>query len=99
VAFNAEVDGGLIPIFTSLSSGTELSCQLCVPILIQDKDIKYSKKVSLGNDLVEYWITLVLHIGPINIELWGNRILPFLDHCEIPISLEIVSKTVIMHLG
>jgi hypothetical protein len=96
VAFNAKVDGGLIPISTSPSSGTELSYQLCVPILIQAKDIKYFKRVSLGNDLVEHWITLVLHIGPINIELWGNRILPFLDHGEIPISLEIVPEMVIM---
>jgi hypothetical protein len=55
--------------------------------------------VSLSNDLVEHWITLVLHIGPINIELWGNRILPFFDHCEIPISLEIVLEMVIMQLG
>jgi hypothetical protein len=54
MAFNAKVDGGLIPISTSPSSGTELSYQLCVPILIQAKDIKYSKRVSLGNDLVEY---------------------------------------------
>jgi hypothetical protein len=90
VAFNAEVDGGLIPISTSPSSRTKLSYQLCVPILIQAKDIKYSKRVSLGNDRVEHWITLVLHIGTINIELWGNKTLPFLDHCEIPISLEIV---------
>jgi hypothetical protein len=54
--------------------------------------------VSLSNDLVEHWITLVLHIGLINIELWGNRILPFFDHCEIPISLEIVLEMVIMQL-
>jgi hypothetical protein len=67
VAFNVEVDNGLIPISTSPSSGIELSCQLCVQILIQAKDIKYSKRVSLGNDLVEHWITLILHIGPINI--------------------------------
>jgi hypothetical protein len=98
VALNAEVDGGLIPISTSPSNGTELSYQLCVPILIQAMDIKYSKRVSLGNDLVEYWIMLVLHIGPINIELWGNRILSLLDHCEIPISLEIVPEMVIMQL-
>jgi hypothetical protein len=96
MAFNAEVDGGLISISTSPNSGTELSYQLCVPIFIQANDIKYSKRGSLGNDLVEHWITLVLHIGPINIELWGNRILPFLDHCEIPTSLEIVLETVIM---
>jgi hypothetical protein len=96
VAFNAGVDGGLIPISTSPSSGTELSYQLCVPILKQAKDIKYSKRVSLGNNLVEHWITLVLYIGPINIEMWGNRILPFLDHCEIPISLEIVLEMVII---
>jgi hypothetical protein len=54
VAFNAEVDGELIPISTSSSSGTKLSYQLYVPILIQAKDIKYSKRVSLGNDLVEH---------------------------------------------
>jgi hypothetical protein len=99
VAFNAEVDGGPIPISTSPRTETELSHRLCVPILIQAKDIKYSKRVSLGNDLVEHWITLVLHICPINIELWGNRILPFFDHCEIPISLEIVLEMVIMQLG
>jgi hypothetical protein len=97
--WSAEVDGGLIPISTSPNSRTELSCQLYVPILIQAKDIKYSKRVVLGNDLVEHWITLVLHIGPINIELWGNRILPFLDHCEIAISLEIIPETMIMQLG
>jgi hypothetical protein len=99
VAFNAEVDGGLIPISTSPSNGTKLSYQLCVPILIQAKDIKYSKRVRIGNDLVEHWITLVRHIGPINIELWGNRILPFPDHCEIPISLEIIPEMVIMQLS
>jgi hypothetical protein len=42
---------------------------------------------------------LVLHIGPINVELWGNRILPFLDNCEIPISLGVVLEMVIMQLG
>jgi hypothetical protein len=71
VTFNAKVDGGLIPISTSPSSGIEQSYQLCVPILIQAKDIKYYKRVSLGNDLVKHWITLVLHIGPFHIELWG----------------------------
>jgi hypothetical protein len=90
VVFNGEVDGGFIPITTSLSSGAELSYQLYVPFLIHAKDIKYSKRVSLGDYFVEHWITLVLHIGPINVELWGNRILLFLDNYEIPIRLEVV---------
>jgi hypothetical protein len=96
VAFNGEVDGVFIPIATSPSSGAGLSYQLRVPFLIHAKDIKYSKRVSLGDYLVEHWITLVLHIGPINVEPWGNRIPSFLDNCEIPISLEIVTKMVIM---
>jgi hypothetical protein len=96
VAFNGEVDGGFIPIATSPSSGVQLRYQLRVPFLIHSKDIKYSKRVSLGDYFVEQWITLVLHIGPINVELWGNRILLFLDNCEIPISLEVVPKIVIM---
>jgi hypothetical protein len=98
VAFNGEVDGGFIPIATS-SSGAELSYQLRVLFLIHAKDIKYSKRVSLGDYFVEQWITLVLHIGPINVELWGNRILLFLDNCEIPISLEVVPEMEIMQLG
>jgi hypothetical protein len=67
VAFNGEVDGGIIPISTSPSSGVEPSYQLCVPILIQAKNIKGSKRMSFGDDLVEHWITLLLHICPINI--------------------------------
>jgi hypothetical protein len=47
VVFNREVDGGFIPIATSPSSGAELSYQLHVPFLIQAKDNKYSKRVSL----------------------------------------------------
>jgi hypothetical protein len=98
VAFNGEVDGGFVPIATSPSSGAKLSCQLRVPFLIHAKDIKYFKRVSFGNDLVEHWTTLVLHVGPINIELRGNRILLFLDNCEILIRLEITPETVIMQL-
>jgi hypothetical protein len=67
VAFNGEVDGGFIPIATLPSSGVELSYQLRVPFLIHDKYIKYSKKVSLGDYFVEHYITLFLHIGPINV--------------------------------
>jgi hypothetical protein len=67
VAFNGEVDGRLISIATSLRSRVELSYQLCVPILIHAKNIKYSKRMGLGNDFVEHWITLLLHISPINI--------------------------------
>jgi hypothetical protein len=96
VAFNGEVDGGFIPITTSISSEAELSYQLRVPFLIHAKDIKYPKRVSLGDYLVKHWITLVLHIGPINIVLRGNRILPSLDNYEIPINLEIIPETVIM---
>jgi hypothetical protein len=96
VAFNGEVDGRLISIATSPSSRAELSYQLCVPILIHAKDIKYSKRMGLGNDFVEHWITLLLHISPINIEQRGNWILPFLDNYEIPIGLEIVPEMVIM---
>jgi hypothetical protein len=73
VAFNGEVDGGFIPIATLPSSGAKLSYQLRVPFLIHAKEIKYSKRVSLGDYLVQHWITLVLHIGPINVELWGNK--------------------------
>jgi hypothetical protein len=43
VAFNGEVDGGLIPIVTSPSSGAKLSYQLRVPVLIHVKNIKNSK--------------------------------------------------------
>jgi hypothetical protein len=99
VAFNGEVDGGFIPIATSPSSGAELSYQPHVPFLIHAKDIKYSKRVSLGDYFIEHWIMLVLHIGPINVELWGNKILLFLDNYEIPITLEVVPEMVIMQLG
>jgi hypothetical protein len=54
VAFNGEVDGGFIPIATSPSSGEELSYQLHVPFLIHAKDIKYSKRVTLGDYFVEH---------------------------------------------
>jgi hypothetical protein len=54
VAFNGEVDDGFIPIATSPSSGAELSYQLRVSFLILAKDIKYSKRVSFGNYLVEH---------------------------------------------
>jgi hypothetical protein len=54
VAFNGEVDGRLISIATSPSSRPELSYQLRVPILIHAKDIKYSKRMGLGNDFVEH---------------------------------------------
>jgi hypothetical protein len=53
VTFNGEVDGRLISIATSPSSRAELSYQLRVPILIHAKDIKYSKRMGLGNDFVE----------------------------------------------
>jgi hypothetical protein len=43
VAFNAEVDGGIIPISTSPNSETKLSEQFCVPVLIHAKNIKSSK--------------------------------------------------------
>jgi hypothetical protein len=43
VAFNVGVDGGVIPISASLSSGTELSGQFCVLVLIHAKNIKNSK--------------------------------------------------------
>jgi hypothetical protein len=86
MAFNGEVDGGFTPIATLPRSGAELSYLLCVVFLIHAKDIKYSKRVSLGDYLIEHFIMLVLHIGSINVELWGNRIFPFLDNCEIPIS-------------
>jgi hypothetical protein len=53
VTFNGEVDGRLISIATSPSNRAELSYQLRVPILIHAKDIKYSKRMGLGNDFVE----------------------------------------------
>jgi hypothetical protein len=99
VAFNGEVDGGFIPIATSPSSGVELSYQLRVPFLIHAKDIKYSKRLSLGNYFVEHWVMLVLHIGPINVELWANRILLFVGNCEIPIGLEVVPEMLFMQLS
>jgi hypothetical protein len=85
VAFNAEVDGGLITIPTSPSSGTELGDELCVAILIHTKYVKNSKHLSLGDDLIEHMITFLLHIGPINIQLWSDGILPILDDREVPI--------------
>jgi hypothetical protein len=53
------------------------------------------QRVSLGDYLAKHWIMLVLHIGPINVEMWGNMILSFLDNCEIQISLEVVLEIVI----
>jgi hypothetical protein len=54
VAFNGEVHGRLISIATPPRSRAELSYQLHVPILIYTKDIKYSKRMGLGNDFVEH---------------------------------------------
>jgi hypothetical protein len=54
VAFDAEVDCGLIPISTSPSSGAELSYQFRVLVLIHAKNIKDPKRLSFGDDLVEH---------------------------------------------
>jgi hypothetical protein len=47
---------------------------------------------------MEHKIMLVLHVGLINIELWGDGILPILDNSVVPIDLEVVPKPVIMNL-
>jgi hypothetical protein len=99
LAFNAEVDGGLIPITTPPSSGTELSDQFYVPVLKDAKNIKDVKCLSFGEDLVEHWITLLLHIRPINIQLWSARILSVLDDGEVPIHLEVAPKPMVMKLS
>jgi hypothetical protein len=44
-------------------------------------------------------ISLLLHIGPIHIQLLSYWILLILDHCEVPICLEIIPKLMIMKLG
>jgi hypothetical protein len=57
------------------------------------------KSLSLGDNLLEHKITLPLHVEPINIQLWGNGVLPILDDCVISIGLEVVPKPVIMKLS
>jgi hypothetical protein len=91
VALSAEVDGGLIPITAPPRSGTELSDQFRVPVLIHAKNIKIN--------LVEHWITLLQHIRSINIQLWSDGILPVLDDREVPIHMEVAPKPMVMKLS
>jgi hypothetical protein len=90
VALSAEVDG-LIPITAPPRSGTELSDQFRVPLLIHAKNIKIN--------LVEHWITLLQHIRSINIQLWSDGILPVLDDREVPIRMEVAPKPMVMKLS
>jgi hypothetical protein len=55
--------------------------------------------MSLADNLLEHMITLPLHAGPIDIQLWGNGVLSILDDYEVPIGLEVVSKPVIVKLS
>jgi hypothetical protein len=99
VALNAEVDGGIIAISTPPSSGTELSNQLSVSVLKHPKHVKDPRCLSFVDDYVEHYITLLLHIGPINIELRSDRILLILDDGEVPICLNVAPKPMIMQFG
>jgi hypothetical protein len=48
---------------------------------------------------MEHGITLLLHVGPIHKKMLSDGILPVLNHCEVPIGLEIIPKPVIVKLG
>jgi hypothetical protein len=66
---------------------------------METKNIKYPKPLILGDNFLKHGISLVLHIGPIHIQLLSYWILPVLDHCEVPICLEVIPKPVIVKLG
>jgi hypothetical protein len=48
---------------------------------------------------MEHGITLLLHVGPIHKKLLSDGILSVLNHCEVPISFEVIPKPVIVKLG
>jgi hypothetical protein len=66
---------------------------------MQTKNIIYPKPLSFGDNSMEHGITLLLHVGPVYKKLLSDGILPVLDHGEVPISLEIVPKPVIVKVG
>jgi hypothetical protein len=66
---------------------------------MKTKNIKYPKPLRLGDNSLKHWISLLLHIGPIHIQLLSYWILSVLDHCEVPICLEIIPKPVIVKVG
>jgi hypothetical protein len=79
VAFNAEVENSIITIATPPSGGTKLSYQVRVLVLIHTKQVTNSKPLSLGDNLMEHKIMLLLHIVPVNIQLRGDEIFSILD--------------------
>jgi hypothetical protein len=48
---------------------------------------------------LKHGISLLLHIGPIHIQLLSYWILLVLDYCEVPICMEIIPKPVIVKVG
>jgi hypothetical protein len=52
-----------------------------------------------GSAAIERMITFLLHIGPVNVQLWTDGIFPILDAGEVPISLEVSPKPMVMKLS
>jgi hypothetical protein len=48
---------------------------------------------------MEHRIMLLLHLGPIHKKLLSDGILSVLNHCEVPIGLEVIPKSMIVKLG
>jgi hypothetical protein len=67
--------------------------------LIHSKQIKDSKPLSLGDDLIEHRITLLVHIVLVHIQLRGDVILPIFDDGEVPTVLEVAPKPMVMKLS
>jgi hypothetical protein len=55
--------------------------------------------LSFGDHFVEYGIPLLCHSRPVNIKVWSDWLPLILDHFDIPISLKVVPKMVIMEVG
>jgi hypothetical protein len=98
VSFNAEVDGLIITISTSPSCGAKLSYQLSVPVLIHTQHVKDSNFLGLGNDPIEHMVTFLLQIGPVNIHLRSDGILPLLDDRDILVILKVFPEPMVMKL-
>jgi hypothetical protein len=66
---------------------------------MKTNNIKYPKPLRLCDNSLKHRISLLLHIGPIHKRLLSDGILLVLNHCEVPIFLEIIPKHVIMKVG
>jgi hypothetical protein len=63
---------------------------------METKDVIYTKPLRLGHNSMEHGITLLLYVGAIHKKLLSDGIVLVLNHCEVPICLEIIPKHVIM---